>query len=260
MRMGFPATAVPADDPCQAFSAKAVLHYQVTSLFMDIPLSELAAHITEQGNPGNHRGVTIAQVLLPAEFLRRGFTFIDKPGIDKPGIDKPGIDTPGIDKPGIGSAIAANTRTPRSFLPEADAFIPVTSHDSPLSDEEAGVLAWAGAAGRPLFAVLNKQVVVDAPARVQALEYVRGETARLGAGPQLRLFPLSSRDALKARLTHIAGALAASGLRELEAALIDFLVHDQRRVSAWHVRADCGAVRRAGGRGHDRPPGRAARA
>ncbi len=151
--------------------AKAVLHYQGTSLFMDIPLSELAAHITEQGNPGNHRGITVAEVQLPAEFLRRGFTFIDTPG--------------------IGSSIAANTRTTQSFLPEADAFILVTSHDSPLSEEEAGVLAWAGAAGRPLFVVLNKRDMVDAPARVQALAYVRGEAARLGAGAQLRLFPLS---------------------------------------------------------------------
>lgn len=59
--------------------AKAVLHDRHTSLFMDIPLSELADHITEQGNPGNHRGITVAEVQLPAEFLRRGFTFIDTP-------------------------------------------------------------------------------------------------------------------------------------------------------------------------------------
>ena len=189
--------------------AKAVLHYRHTSLFMDIPLSELAKHITEQGNPGNHRGITVAEVQLPAEFLRRGFTFIDTPG--------------------IGSSIAANTRTTLSFLPDADAFILVTSHDSPLSEEEADVLAWAGAAERPVFVVLNKQDVVDAQGRAQALEYVRGEAARLGAGAQLRLFPLSSRDGLAAKRAGDAAALAASGLPALESALVDFLVHDQRR-------------------------------
>ena len=189
--------------------AKAVLHYRGTSLFMDIALSELAAHITERGNPGNHRGISVAEVQLPAEFLRRGFTFIDTPG--------------------IGSSIAANTRTTRSFLPEADAIILVTSHDGPLSEEEADVLSWAGAAGRPLFVVLNKQDAADAPARAQALAHVRGEAARLGAGSQLRLFPLSARDALAARQAGNAAALAASGLPALESALVDFLVHDQRR-------------------------------
>ena len=187
----------------------AVLHYRHTSLFMDIPLSELAAHITEQGNPGNQRGITIAEVQLPAEFLRRGFTFIDTPG--------------------IGSSIAANTRTTQSFMPEADAFILVTSHDSPLSAEEADVLAWAGASGRPMFVVLNKQDMVDAAARAQVLAHVRGEAARLGIGAPLRVFPLSSRDALAARRAGDASALTASGLPALEATLVDFLVHDQRR-------------------------------
>jgi hypothetical protein len=105
----------------------------------------------------------------------------------------------------------------------------VTSHDSPLSAEEADVLAWAGAAERPVFVVLNKQDVADAPARAETLAYVRGEATRLGAGSQLRLFPLSARDALVAKLTANAAVLAASGLPALESALIDFLVHDQRR-------------------------------
>ena len=188
---------------------KAVLHYHHTSLFMDIPLRELPAHITERGNPGNHRGITVAEVQLPAEFLRRGFTFIDTPG--------------------IGSSIAANTRTTQSFLPEADAVILVTSHDSPLSEEEAGILAWAGGGNRPVFLVLNKQDMVDAEARAQALAHVTGEATRLGAGSAVRVFSVSSRAALAAKLARNAPVLAASGVPALESALVDFLVHDQRR-------------------------------
>ncbi len=189
--------------------AKAVLHYERSRLTLDVPLSELANHITERCNPGNRLGITVAEVQLPADFLRRGFTFVDTPG--------------------IGSSIAANTRTTLSFLPEADAIILVTSHDSPLSAEEADVLTWAGAAERPVFVVLNKQDMADAPARAEALAYVCGEAARLGAGSQLRLFPLSARDALAAKLTDNAAAVAASGLPALESALVHFLVHDQRR-------------------------------
>ena len=188
---------------------KAVLHYQNTSLFMDIPLSELATHITERGNPGNYRGVSVAEVQLPAEFLRRGFTFIDTPG--------------------IGSSIAANTRTTLSFLPEADAIILVTSHDGPLSRDEADVLKWAGTAGRPVFVVLNKQDVVDVSVREQAMTHVREAAAKLGASGQLRLFSLSARDGLAAKQSGNPALLAMSGLPELEAALVDFLVHDQRR-------------------------------
>ena len=43
------------------------------------------------------------------------------------------------------------------------------------------MLARAGAAERAVFVVLNKQDVVDAQGRAQALEHVRGEAARLGA-------------------------------------------------------------------------------
>lgn len=45
----------------------------------------------------------------------------------------------------------------------------------------------------------------------------------------MRLFPLSSRDALAAKRAGDDAALAASSLPALESALVDFLVHDQRR-------------------------------
>ena len=99
---------------------KAVLYYQHTSLFLDIPLWQLADHITEQGNPGNRRRIRVAEVQMPAELLRRGFYFVDTPG--------------------LGSSIIENTRTTEAFLPEADAFILVTSYDSPLSEDEQRVL------------------------------------------------------------------------------------------------------------------------
>ncbi len=92
---------------------KVVLYYRHTSLFLEIPISQLAEHITERGNPGNRRGIRTAEVEMPAELLRRGFHFIDTPG--------------------LGSSIIENTRTTEAFLPEADAFVLVTSYDSPLS-------------------------------------------------------------------------------------------------------------------------------
>jgi len=106
---------------------KVVLHYRHTSLFMDIPLEQLAEHVTERGNPGNARGISVAEVQLPADILRHGFRFVDTPG--------------------LGSTITENTRTTERFLPESDALLLITSYDSPLSEEEERVLHQARAAG-----------------------------------------------------------------------------------------------------------------
>jgi len=72
----------------------------------EIRLDEIAQYITERGNLGNTRGIRQAKIELPAEILRRGFYFIDAPG--------------------LGSSIPENTRTAMGFLPEADALVLVS--------------------------------------------------------------------------------------------------------------------------------------
>lgn len=74
------------------------------SVFPEIvPVSALAAYVTERGNPGNRKKVKTATVEVPLPFLRRGLEFVDTPG--------------------VGSAIEANTATTHSFLPECDAVL-----------------------------------------------------------------------------------------------------------------------------------------
>ena len=187
---------------------KAVLHYQGSSLFMDIPIAELAEHITERGNPGNRRGIRAAEIQVPAEFLRRGFTFVDTPG--------------------LGSAIRANTQTTEGFLPEADALILVSGHDSPLSVEEAAILTAARATGRALFVVLNKQDLVDAPARDAAAAHVVAALREAGDAGTMTVFSVSARDGLLAKQMNDAARLAESGLPALEQALVAFLLRERR--------------------------------
>lgn len=186
---------------------KAVLHYRGTSLFMDIPLAELAEHITERGNPGNRRGIRAAEIQLPAEFLRRGLTFVDTPG--------------------LGSAILANTRTTEAFLPEADALLLVSSHDSPIAAEEEAILRQAVAMRRALFVVLNKQDLVDPATRAASLAHVAALMRAIGDDVG-RVFSVSARDGLSAKRAGDASALAASGLPELERALVDFLLQQRQ--------------------------------
>jgi len=130
-----------------------VLRYEERSLPKEIPIEALPQYITQQGNPGNVQRIKIAEVQLPAEFLRRGFYFVDTPG--------------------LGSVIVENTLTTEAFLPEADAFLLVTSYESPLSEEELRFFKAASSSGRRIFVALNKQDTVLHDERGAVLAFVR---------------------------------------------------------------------------------------
>ena len=138
---------------------KVVLYYENSSLFSDIPLSQLEENITERGNPGNIKRIRTAEVQIPADILRRGFHFIDTPG--------------------LGSSIRANTETTEAFLPQADAFILVTSYDSPLSEEETRILEVIQQSRRHCFVVLNKQDRVNEAERAEVLAHVERELSAI---------------------------------------------------------------------------------
>jgi small GTP-binding protein len=188
---------------------KAVLHYQNTSLFMDVTLEELPRHITERGNPGNIEGVSVAEVQLPADILRFGFHFIDTPG--------------------LGSAIAENTRTTERFLPEADALLLVTSYDSALTEEEWRTLEQAQTSGCRTFVVLNKQDAVGPAERDEVFAHVRDRLVQLFGTAAPPLFSVSATQALAARLAGDQHALEVSGLPAFEDVLTRFLVEDRRQ-------------------------------
>ena len=155
---------------------KVIIHYSGFSIPAEISLAELPQFVTEQGNSGNYRRVSIAEVQLPVELLRRGFHFIDTPG--------------------LGSPIIENTRTTERFLPQADAFVLVTSYEGPLSDEEVRFLRSASAAGQPVFIVVNKQDLADSAERADALRYMREQLHDLPGGDCLGVFSLSAREGI----------------------------------------------------------------
>ncbi|HTU55946.1 MAG TPA: dynamin family protein, partial [Acetobacteraceae bacterium] len=188
---------------------RVVLRYLHTRLFLDVPISELALHITERGNPGNVRRIRTAEVQLPAELLRRGFYFIDTPG--------------------LGSPIVENTRTTEAFLPEADAFVLVTSYEGSLTEEESRILEDIRRSGRRVFVVVNKQDCADDAERAEVLAHLGARLAAIPGGLPREVYSLSARHALEARLAGDAAALAASGLPAFEAALLDFLLNEKRR-------------------------------
>jgi hypothetical protein len=188
---------------------KAVIHYRHLGIPEDIPLAKLPQYITENGNSANHRGIGIAQVHLPAELLRRGFHFIDTPG--------------------LGSPILENSRTTERFLPEADAFILVTSYEGPLSEEELRFLGDATRSGRRVFVVVNKADTVSPAERAETLAYLHEQLSGAAGIEGYPIFSLSARDGLAAKQAHDARLLQQSGIDAFEEALLRFLIDDKAR-------------------------------
>jgi glutaredoxin len=110
-----------------------------------------------------------------------------------------------------------------SFLPEADAIILVTSVEAPLNAAEAAFLGEIRQYGRKLFAVVNKMDLLAPAERDEVLAYIATGMGRALSLSEVRLYPVSARQALAAKLSGDAAGLCQSGLPELEQVLASFL-------------------------------------
>jgi GTP-binding protein EngB required for normal cell division len=167
------------------------------------PVSSLAAYVTEQGNPGNQKGVKAAVLEMPSPFLRRGLEFVDTPG--------------------IGSAIVANTETTYAFLPQCDAVVFVTSVDSPLTEAEVDFLRSVRQFAQEVFFVVNKTDLLEGADREQVIAFVSDRLHAETGGESLRIYPLSANRGMAAKSSADSAAYASSGLKEFEEALGKFL-------------------------------------
>jgi GTP-binding protein EngB required for normal cell division len=179
------------------------------SIAQEEPISAIKEYVTESGNPGNQKKVTLAEIQIPAEILRQGFYFIDTPG--------------------IGSAILQNTATTEEFLPEADAIIFVTSFEFPFTEAERQFFRKVRGHVRKIFLVANKADLVSEHERTEVLNFLKGCVDRETVDADIKLFALSSRDGLTAKIAKRTDLIAASGLSEFERALIEFMTTEKSR-------------------------------
>lgn len=175
----------------------------------EVPLDALPEYVTQTHNPGNQKQVVLAEVQLPVELLRLGFSFIDTPG--------------------VGSLVAANTAATREFLPEADAAIFVTSFEAPLGESELDFLEQVRRHMRKIFVVINKLDLAPADRRAEVVTFVRDRLGQAFGDAAPPVFAVSAREGLLARLGGDEERLARSGLLDLESALIAFLRTDKAR-------------------------------
>jgi small GTP-binding protein len=184
-----------------------VLTFNDRSLRREVPLSQLAEYVTQQSNPGNVKNVAYAEIELPVEILRRGFFFVDSPG--------------------LGSSITENTQTTERFLPQADAFVLVTSYESPLSEEEDRILHRIRLTNKRLFIVVNKQDTVSAEEQKQALAFIAERMDRFSFSEKPYIFSLSARQGLYAKQSGNSEHLEESGIGSFEAELMRFLTEER---------------------------------
>ncbi len=184
-----------------------VLHFAGTGLIREAPLSQLAEYVTQRENPANLKKLAYAEVQFPIELLRRGFFFVDSPG--------------------LGSPIIENTLTTECFLPQADAFILVTSYESPLSEEEDRILHRIRNTNKKLYVAINKQDTVGAADRDEVIKFAGERLKQFEFAEEPRIFSISAREALEAKQTKNAAQLERSGLQAFETELLRFLIEER---------------------------------
>ncbi|WP_426227709.1 dynamin family protein [Pseudarthrobacter sp. DSP2-3-2b1] len=133
-----------------------------------ININELAAYVSERGNPGNAKKLVAAEVFLPRKVLAGGLTLVDSPGVG-----------------GLGSTHTLSTLT---ALPSADAMLLVSDASQEYTEPEIRFLRQAMRITPSVVGVLSKTDLYPEWRKVAELD--RGHLAQVS--PDIPLYPLSS--------------------------------------------------------------------
>ncbi|MBW0090980.1 dynamin family protein [Pseudonocardia sp. KRD-184] len=135
---------------------------------VDVPAADLAAHVCEQGNPGNREGWSHVEVGVPRPVLAGGLELVDTPGVG-----------------GLQSVHGAATM---AALPSADAVLLVSDASQEYTAPEIEFLRHAASVCPTVACVLTKTDLYPESARIAELN--RGHLA--AAGITAELFEVSS--------------------------------------------------------------------
>jgi GTP-binding protein EngB required for normal cell division len=182
----------------------------VTAVASEVP-GVLERYVSETHNPRNRLEVESVAVEVRSDFLDQGIALIDTPG--------------------VGSTLLHNTRAAEAALSECDAALFVLSADPPITEAETNYLDKVRKLILSVFFVLNKADLLDAAEKIVAERFLAGVLAERRPGePPDRIFALSAKRALQAKLANDKGALEASGLPRLERLLAGELARDKRAI------------------------------
>jgi hypothetical protein len=158
---------------------------------IEIPAAELAAHVCEQGNPGNREGWSHAEVGVPRQVLAGGLEIVDTPGVG-----------------GLQSVHGAATT---AELPSADAVLLVSDAAQEYTAPELEFLKHAASVCPNVACVITKTDLYPEWRRIVELD--RAHLAR--AGISAEFFTVSSTLRWQAVLDNDSELSAESGFSEL---------------------------------------------
>ena len=152
-----------------------------------IAVEELRSYVSEDGNPGNRKGILAVEVFSSSPLLAEGLCLVDTPG--------------------LGSVIEANTATTREFLPHVDSAIAVLGVDPPVSADELAFIAETDRQVDIILFALNKADRLPPDQLADAVAFTqRVLTERLGRAPG-RLYQVCARS--DKRTPHLGGEWTA---------------------------------------------------
>lgn len=170
--------------------------------------SFLSRFVTETQNPQNRLGIEKVEILHPADILKEGVVLIDTPG--------------------VGSTWKHNTEATLNFLPQCDAAVFLVSVDPPLTEMELGFLSEIRSKIPTLLFVLNKIDSIDSRECHDLMDFLKSQLSKhIGSEP--KLFALSSKNGLAARIQNDEKRWRESGMQAIREDLIQFLARGKKR-------------------------------
>jgi hypothetical protein len=172
----------------------------------EIRLKDLADYVTEMGNPGNRRDVKEVVLTYPSPYLRDGVRLVDTPG--------------------VGSVYLHNTDVAYHYLPKSDAALFLLSVEQPMSQAELDFLKDVREYSDRIFFLLNKIDYLTQDELQQSVDFSRQVLAE-AMGTDVKIFPISAKLALEAKLSGAEELLRESNLTVFSEALDSFLLEEK---------------------------------
>ncbi len=176
----------------------------------EIKREELKDWVTEEGNPGNKKGVKEVEIQYPSEYLRNGICLIDTPG--------------------VGSIFEDNTQMTYKYLPKIDAAIFLASADPPISQAELEFLKDVIKHVKDVFFVLNKIDYLNEEELKASLDFTKQAIEKELGIREVRIYPISAKIALEGKIKNNIELLKKSGLEEFNKVLNDFLLKKKGQI------------------------------
>ncbi len=133
-----------------------------------------------------------------------------------------------VDTPGTNAIITHHQELTERFIPRADLVLFVTSADRPFTESERRFLELISSWGKKIVIVVNKLDILETQEeRKKVLDYV-SEHVKESLKVSPPVFGIYGRQALRAKKAKDAGALAKTGLLELERFIQQSLAEGER--------------------------------